>query len=74
MRTLLLVSLALLWAGAAYADEVIIHRDPAPVVVEPAPSTSTTTVEKHGTDCDSKTVHTENDSGASKTVTKEDCD
>lgn len=74
MRTLLLISAGLLWGSAAYADEVIIHREAAPVVVEPAPSTSTTRIEKHGAGCDSTTVHKENDLGESKTVTKEDCD
>ena len=60
--------------GMAVADEVIIHRD-APVVVEPAPSTSTTTVEKRESvdGCASKTVHQENDAGDSKTVHTENC-
>ena len=62
-------------AGVAMADEVIIHRD-APVVVEPAPSSTTTTEEKHVSPdgCASKTVHQENDVGDSKTVHTENCD
>ncbi len=61
-------------AGSAMADEVIIHRD-APVV-EPAPTSSTTTEEKHTSSdgCASKTVHQENDVGDSKTVHTENCD
>ena len=63
-------------SGTAMADEVIIHRDAAPVVADPAPSSTTTTVEKHeGADgCASKTVHQENDVGDSKTVHTENCD
>ncbi|MCX8253147.1 hypothetical protein RHAL1_04160 [Beijerinckiaceae bacterium RH AL1] len=62
--------------GTAAADEVIIHRDAAPVVVDPAPSSSTTTVEKHVSPdgCASKTVHSENDVGDSKTEHTEHCD
>ena len=56
LKTTLLVT-GLLFAGNAYADDVIIRRDAPDVVPAPAPTTSTT-VEKHGRDCDSKTVHT----------------
>lgn len=76
MRTMLLIAVATLGLTApAVADEVIIHRD-APVVVDPAPTTSTTTIEKHdnGDGCASKTVHKENDAGDSKTVHTENCD
>ena len=72
LKTTLLVT-GLLFASNAYADDVIIRRDAPDVVPAPAPMTSTT-VEKHGRDCDSKTVHTENDAGDSKTVTQTDCD
>ena len=79
MRTFLIAAATLALtvpalAMPALADEVIIHRD-APVVVEPAPSTSTTTVEKHESvdGCASKTVHQENDAGDSKTVHTENC-
>ena len=70
------VCLAAAPCGIASADEVVIHRDAAPVVVDPAPSSSTTTVEKHVSPdgCASKTVHQENDVGDSKTVHSEDCD
>jgi len=81
MKTALIIAAAAFglagtsFVGTASADEVIIHRD-APVVVEPAPATSETTVEKHegGDGCASKTVHQENDAGDSKTVHTENCD
>ena len=74
MKTFLIAAAALALATPALADEVIIHRD-APVVADPTPSASTTTVEKHeGADgCASKTVHQENDVGDSKTVHTENC-
>lgn len=57
------------FAGSALAQGVVIER------AAPAePSASTTTIEKHGVDCDSKTVHRENDLGESKTVTRTNCD
>ena len=68
------VASAVLFAGSAYADEVVIHRDaPAAVVV---PSESHTTVEHRSSSdgCESKTVHKENDMGDSKTMTKTNCD
>lgn len=67
----------LLISGSAYADEVVIHRDaPAAVVVEhPAPvEHRSVDVERRRDDCASKTVHTENDMGDSRTVTHTDCD
>lgn len=74
MKTLLIAVATLALATPALADEVIIHRD-APAVVDPAPSASSTTVEKHegGDGCASKTVHSENDAGDSKTVHTENC-
>lgn len=71
-----LIASAMLWAGTALADEVIIHRDAPVEVVTPPPSSTTTTVEKHVTPdgCESKTVHKENDEGDSKTVHSENCD
>ena len=76
MKLAMIVAAALLGvAGTASADEVIIHRD-APVVADPAPSSTTTTEEKHVSPdgCASKTVHQENDVGDSKTVHTENCD
>ena len=63
-----LAAAAMLAAGAAFADEVVIHRD------SPPPETSRSVTETHtDTGCSSKTVHKENDMGDSKTVTKSDC-
>lgn len=66
----------LLISGSAYADEVVIHRDaPAVVVEHPAPvEHRSVDVERRRDDCASKTVHTENGMGDSRTVTHTDCD
>jgi hypothetical protein len=71
----LLIAATLLGAGSAYADEVIIHRD-APREVVVAPSESHTTVEHRSSSdgCATKSVHSENGMGDSKTVTKSNCD
>lgn len=71
--TMLGAGAVMIGTGAAYADDVIIHRDGADV---PPPASSSTTVEKH-TDsdgCASKTVHKDNDMGDSKTVHSTNCD
>jgi hypothetical protein len=76
MIKVMILAAAMLSAGSAYADEVIIHRDaPHAVIVEP-PVSSSTTVEhhEHGDGCATKSVHSENDAGDSKTVTKTNCD
>ena len=76
MIKIAIVAAAMLSAGSAYADEVIIHRDaPREVVVEP-PVASSTTVEHRssGDGCATKSVHSENSMGDSKTVTKSNCD
>jgi hypothetical protein len=76
MIKVMILAAAMLSAGSAYADEVIIHRDaPREVVVEP-PVSSSTTVEhhEHSDGCATKSVHSENSMGDSKTVTKSDCD
>ena len=74
MKLFMMVVAAVAFTAPAVADEVIIHRD-APVVADPAPSSSTTSVEKHESadGCSSKTVHKENDAGDSKTVHTENC-
>jgi hypothetical protein len=68
-----LTASAILFAGSAYADEVVIHRDaPAAVVT---PSEHTTVEHRSASDgCASKSIHKENDMGDSKTVTKTNCD
>ena len=76
MIKIMILAAATLSAGSAYADEVIIHREaPRAVIVEP-PVSSTTTIERreHGDGCATKSVHSENDSGDSKTVTNTNCD
>ena len=72
MLRIALLAGALVIAGSAFADEVIIHRDDA---LPPPPASTSTTVEHHssGDGCSSSSVHKENDMGDSKTVTKSDC-
>ncbi len=72
MLKAMLIAAVVLSAGAAYADDVIIHRDS----VDAPPPSSSTTVEKHTSadGCASKTVHKENDAGDSKTVNSTSCD
>jgi len=69
---------ALLAGPAVLADETVIHRDdPQPSIVVPLPipqPTQRETVIEHRRDCESKTVHKENDAGDSETVRKERCD
>ncbi|MCJ2032215.1 hypothetical protein MKK50_22890 [Methylobacterium sp. J-043] len=80
MRKSLLAAAALLTlagASGAVAQTTVIERDaPDRVVVDRAPSSSSTTVERreHSDGCSSKTVTKENDMGDRKTVTKENCD
>lgn len=65
----------LLVSGSAYADEVVIHRDaPAVVVEHPAAVEHRSVDVERRDDCASKTVHTENGMGDSRTVTHTDCD
>lgn len=75
MVKIMILAAAILSAGTAYADEVIIHRDaPREVVVEP-PAASTTVEHRSSSDgCATKSVHSENSMGDSKTVTKSNCD
>ena len=75
MIKIMLIAATMLGAGSAYADEVIIHRDaPREVVAEP-PASSTTVEHRSSSDgCATKSVHSENDMGDSKTVTKSNCD
>jgi hypothetical protein len=68
-----------LFAGSAVlADEVIIHRDqPTGVVVPPVPvpppNERDTVIEHRSPDCETTTIHKENDRGDSKTVEKKTC-
>ena len=70
MLKAMIVAGAMLVAGNAFADEVVVHQDDMA-----APTTSKTVVEHHDSPdgCSSKTVHKENDMGDSKTVKKTDC-
>jgi hypothetical protein len=70
------IAMSLLVAGSAYADEVIIHRDPdVPVVVEHSvPPPADAVVIERRRPCQTTTTHTEDDTGASRTVTQRDCD
>jgi hypothetical protein len=76
MIKVMIIAATMFGAGTAFADEVVIHRDSAPVIVDhAAPSTSTTVEHRSSSDgCASKSVHSENDMGDSKTVTKTNCD
>ena len=73
LKVMLLATATVLVTGTAFADEVIIHRDS--VETAPPPVSSSTTVERRSSSdgCDSKTVHKENDTGDSKTVTTTNC-
>jgi hypothetical protein len=78
---------ALLLSGVAFAsstaraDDVTIQREERPngVVIPlpiPQPDNRDTVVERrsHDRDCDTKTVHRENDMGDSKTTTRTRCE
>jgi hypothetical protein len=71
--SLMIAGGALFIGPAAFADEVVIEH---PGAVPPPPSEHhEVTVEHHsGSDCQTTTVHKENDQGDSKTVHKTDCD
>lgn len=72
---LMLLSGALFAGSAAFADEVVVHHDDAGVAVPVPPPDHKVVVEHHsGVDCDTKTVHKENDAGDTKTVKKSHCD
>ena len=69
MLKIILVAGTMVFAGSAFAEEVIIHREDAP-----PPPTSKTVVEHHdAVGCETKTVHKENGMGDSTTVKKSDC-
>lgn len=75
MIKIMILAAAMASAGSAYADEVIIHRDaPREVVVEPPASSTTVEHRVHSDGCATKSVHSESDTGDSKTVTKTNCD
>ena len=73
MVKVMIVAASLLVAGSAFADEVIIHRDGD---TAPPPVSSSSTVEHRTSSdgCATKSVHSENSVGDSKTVTKTNCD
>lgn len=61
-------------SSAVLADAVILDH-PGDVEPVPPPSHHEIVVEhRHGSDCQSTTIHKENDMGDSKTVRKTDCD
>lgn len=75
MIKVMILAAAMVSAGSAYADEVVIHRDaPREVVVEPPASSTTVEHRSSGDGCATKSVHSENSMGDSKTVTKSNCD
>jgi hypothetical protein len=75
---LMILDCGLFGSSAVLAEDVEIHRDTAPGVVipfpVPAPAERDTVIEHRGSDCETTTVHKENDRGDSKTVEKRRCD
>jgi hypothetical protein len=64
-------------SSTAFADEVVIHHDAPPGVVIPLPipqpDRRDTLVERRSPDCETTTIHKENDKGDSKTVERTNC-
>lgn len=71
---LMLLSGALFAGSAAFADEVVVHDDAGVAVPVPPPDHKVVVEHHSGVDCDTKTVHKENDAGDTKTVQKSHCD
>jgi hypothetical protein len=75
----LMIASGTLFAGsAAFADDTVIRRDEPPGIVVPLPipqpDRRDTVIERRSPDCQTTTVHRENDRGDSKTVEKRTCD
>ncbi|MGA3303417.1 MAG: hypothetical protein ABSC72_09030 [Methylovirgula sp.] len=74
MIAMMILSGGMFAGSAVLADEVVIDH-PAGVLPVPVPEHHDVVVEHHrGTDCQSTTVHKEDEMGDSKTVHKEECD
>jgi hypothetical protein len=74
----MVLSGGLFFCPQVFADEVIIHRDSptevVPPVPVPPPNEHDTVIERRTPDCETTTVHKENDLGDSKTVEKRHCE